>query len=305
MMMPARTPTWFRQHLVALRALVVLTLVLGVGYPLVVAVVAQLPGLQARANGSLITGANGQLVGSKLIGQAFTTADGKPLPQYFQSRPSAATANVSTGYDPTATGASNLGPESVTDTLDNPATKNVDEFNPSLLTQVCSRSLAIGKLDGVDGGRPYCTATGVGAVLAVLHAGPGYDGAVTRVVSVNQECPDAPFLTTYQGVKVECHVYGDNLAKAQQVLVRGNAPADPAVPADAVTASGSGLDPGISPAYARLQVDRVAAARQLAPSTVLALVNDHITGRTWGFLGEPYVNVLELNLALDHLTASS
>jgi K+-transporting ATPase ATPase C chain len=301
MVVPPRTPTWIRQHLVSLRALVIFTAVLGIAYPLVILAVAQLPGLRSGADGSLVTGPNGQVVGSNIIGQAFTTATGEPLPQYFQSRPSAATANVPTGYDPTATGASNLGPEDVTDTLDNPATKHVDESSQSLLTQVCSRSLAIGKLDGVDGSRPFCTRSGVGAVLAVFHRGPGYQGPVVRVVSVDEECPTSPFLASYHGVRVQCHRYGDDLAAAQQVLIRGNASATPAVPADAVTASGSGLDPDISPAYARIQVDRVAAARHLARSVVLALVNDHVSGRTLGFLGEPHVNVLELNLALDQL----
>lgn len=75
------------------------------------------------------------------------------------------------------------------------------------------------------------------------------------------------------------------------------------VPADALTASSSGLDPHISPAYALLQVDRVARARGLAPSVVHDLVESMIQGRDLGYLGEPTVNVLQLNLALAGLDA--
>jgi len=80
---------------------------------------------------------------------------------------------------------------------------------------------------------------------------------------------------------------------------------DPAdVPPDALTASGSGLDPDISPEYALKQVDRVAAERELAPDAVRAVVHEQTLGRTLGFLGEPRVNVLELNLALDLLAVT-
>ena len=79
----------------------------------------------------------------------------------------------------------------------------------SLLTQVCARSLAAGELEGVDGSRPFCTSDGVGAVLRVFRS-EGLTGTVTRAVSVNQACPVTPFVTSYEGVTVECAQPGED-----------------------------------------------------------------------------------------------
>jgi K+-transporting ATPase ATPase C chain len=106
-------------------------------------------------------------------------------------------------------------------------------------------------------------------------------------------------VATYEGVKVECAKFGEDYSIGQIVPIRGAASADPVVPADAVSASGSGLDPDISPSYADLQVNRVAKARGVSPEQVRAAVADNTDGRDLGFMGEPRVNVLQLNLELD------
>ncbi|SCX37618.1 K+-transporting ATPase ATPase C chain [Klenkia marina] len=189
-----------RQLLASVRALLLATVVLGLAYPLLMTGFAQVV-VPSRADGSLVTSAGGTVVGSSLIGQGFVDADGAPLPQYFQSRPSAG------DWDGAASGGSNLGPSS-----------------PELADAVASRRSEVASFNGVP---------------------------------------------------------------------------ESAVPDDAVTTSASGLDPGISPAYAAIQVDRVAAARGVSPSEVQALVSAATHGRDLGFIGAPFVDVLDLNLALD------
>jgi K+-transporting ATPase ATPase C chain len=279
--------TVVRQHWAALRALLVFTVIVGIGYPLFVWLVAQIPGLKDKADGSIIE-LDGKPVASSLIGQLFIDADGNVLPQYFQSRPSAA----GSGYDPLSTSASNLGPESIVDA----------PGKLSLLTEVCTRSKTAGELDGVDGERPFCTGDGVGAVLSVIGPRDSRGNVVspTKVVSINEPCQSTarPFLDIYEGVRVECAKSGEDYATGQIVPIKG-AVSNPAVPADAVTASGSGLDPNISPAYADLQITRVATARGVSADTIRQAVADHTDGRTLGIFGEPRVNVVELNIALD------
>lgn len=94
-------------------------------------------------------------------------------------------------------------------------------------------------------------------------------------------------------------------ADVAQIRKENNLPAFAQIPVDLVTASGSGLDPDISPASAALQVPRVARERGLSQDKVRQLVSQYTSGRTLGFLGEPRVNVLKLNLALDGLKPMS
>ena len=182
---------------IAIRTTVVTLLLTGLVYPLAMTGAAHLL-FPHQANGSLVTDERGAVVGSELIGQAFTRAE------YLWPRPSNAGAN---GYDATASGGSNLGPT--------------------------SRKL-----------RDRITAE------------------IDRLHATN---PDA---------------------------------ADP-IPAELVTASASGLDPHLSPAAALWQVPRVAKARDVAAERVRAVIDANVEGRTFGVLGEPRVNVLLVNLALD------
>lgn len=97
---------------------------------------------------------------------------------------------------------------------------------------------------------------------------------------------------------MECARPGEDYTAGRTVPIRGDV-TKVEVPADAVTAGGSGLDPAISVAYAELQAPRVARERGLDRAVVDRLIREHTTGRALGFMGEPAVNVLELNLALD------
>lgn len=178
----------------ALVSMGLLTALLGVAYPLAVTGVAQ-AAFPAQANGSLVRDASGQVIGSALIGQAFTA------PGYFHGRPSAA----GTGYDASASSGSNMGP-----------------LNDKLIER----------------------------------------------------------------------------EKADAAALRAENPGA-VVPADAVTSSGSGLDPDISPANARFQVPRVARARGVPEGQVSAVVEAHVLPPLLGFIGQPRINVLALNRALD------
>ena len=118
------------------------------------------------------------------------------------------------------------------------------------------------------------------------NAGTGYDGADSGASNLGPTNPVLIKLVTQRAVAY--HAFND-------------LPASAVVPVDAVTASGSGLDPDISIANALDQAPRVARARRLPPARVIALVHQHTAPAQWGFLSEPAVNVLELNLALDGL----
>lgn len=200
-----------RSYWAGFKAVIVFTVIVVV-YTFVMAGIGQL-GMPDKANGSMITNAQGEVVGSSLIGQSFTDENGDALPQYFQSRPSAAS-------DP-----------------------NKDEDNQ------------------------------------------GYYGGASSGTNKGHQDEDLIKSTTE---------LREAIAKREGVSVKD-------VPADAVSASSSGLDPEISPEYAAIQVKRVAKERGLKEEQVEQLVKENTTGRGLGFIGESTVNVVKLNLALDEL----
>ena len=180
----------------SLRFTIVTVVVFGLLYPFAMTGLSQLF-FPKQANGSVAT-VRGKTVGSEIVGQLWTK------PQYFHGRPSAAGKN---GYDPTATGGTNLGPTS-----------------KKLISSTRATIAALRK-ENPGAGKP---------------------------------------------------------------------------PIDLVTSSGSGIDPDISPEAAYYQAARIANARHLSIGKVDALIAAHVHGRTLGFLGEPRVNVMELNLALQN-----
>jgi potassium-transporting ATPase KdpC subunit len=255
----------FGRHLTAsIVMLLAVTVILGFGYPLVVTGLAQLF-FHNQANGSLIY-RDGKLVGSALLGQEFTDTRGIPLPQYFQPRPSAAGA----GYDGSSSGASNLGPS-----------------NPLLIGFVAGVN-TVGLNGQPSAASPF--ATGADPACVPLD---------TKGIPVTSPSPGQKYAKTAGG----SYVCDPNTIPERAIAYRAfnGLPANAPVPVDAVTASGSGLDPDISVQNALDQAPRVARARHLPVSGVIALVHRYTQGREWGFLGEPTVNVLELNLALDGL----
>ena len=124
----------------------------------------------------------------------------------------------------------------------------------------------------------------------------------TRVVSVNEPCRDHgdPVPDTYEGVRVECAKFGEDYSRRSDRADPRRRAGDPPVPADAVTASGSGLDPNISPAYAdtagRPGWPRPAASAPTRSATRCVRNRD---GRALGFMGEPRSTCSQLNLELD------
>jgi K+-transporting ATPase ATPase C chain len=262
-----------RQLLTALSLTITLIILLGFAYPAAVWAVAQI-GFNHQANGSFVK-ENSRVVGSSLIGQSFTDKNGNPMPRYFQPRPSEA----GSGYNAMSSGASNLGPS-----------------NPLLIGFVPGVNTVKANGDpfpiGAKQYNPFATAT---------------DPYCVPMTVATKGTPSAPVTSPSAGEKYATvsgsYVCDPNTVPERAIAYRTlyglarNAP----VPVDAVTASGSGLDPDISEANALDQAPSVAAARHLPTSLVLALVHAHVRNRPWGILGENTVNVLDLNLAADKL----
>jgi potassium-transporting ATPase KdpC subunit len=256
-----------RQLLTGLLMTIALTVLLGLVYPFVMTGIAQVA-FHDRANGSLVK-VDGKVVGSSLIGQNFALKDGSPDPRYFQPRPSAAGA----GYDALASAGSNNGP---------------------------TNANQIGNVPGVA----IDTATGK-PLKSNPYATPSdpYCVPVQASDKAGNAITDQAGNAVYEKNRDGTYVCDPNTVPQRVLAYRAfnGLSADTKAPVDAVTASGSGLDPDISLANARLQAARVARARKLPVAQVLDLVDQHTDKRQLGFLGETTVNVLDLNLALDQV----
>ena len=230
--------------------MLVMTVLTGLLYPALITGIAQVA-FPDQANGSLIT-VNGQVVGSRLIGQNFTRDE------YFHPRPSSAGTN---GYDPTATSGSNLGPTSAK--LINGTTKTDDKTKQEVVD-----------FDGIkDRVVHYCVDNGLPFESSV---------PLDKFKDDKGDLDDVKLIKAFNDDKTP-------------LVFASKTP----IPADAVTASASGIDPHISPANALIQAARVAKARGVTVEQMQTVVDEHTEGRAWGILGEPHVNVLEVNLALD------
>jgi K+-transporting ATPase ATPase C chain len=260
-----------RQLLTSVAMIIVLTLVCGLGYSLVMTGIGE-AAFGHQANGSFVQ-QNGKDVGSSLIGQPFTDSKGNPVAKYFQSRPSEAVTSSSTD-NITVGEASNLGP---------------------------SNPLLIGFIPGVNS---------VGLDGKSSRTNPFATPTDPFCVPVDTTSAAAPVVAPTPGQKYAknsdgTYVCDPNTVPERAIAYRSEFGLGPnaEVPVDAVTASGSGLDPDISIANADLQAPTVAKARHLPLSTVQKLIATNTTGRSLGILGDPGVDVLNLNLALDRLSA--
>jgi K+-transporting ATPase ATPase C chain len=223
---------------------------------------------------------DGKVVGSRLIGQNFLDAAGNPLPQYFQPRPS---DSYTSPYNPAAgSSGSNYGPENPLLVGFIPGVNTVEANGDSFPPGVKQYNPFATRAD------PYCVPMTV---------------ATKSEESEPVADPTAGEALARSGGSYVCD---PNTVPERAIAYRtlnGLAPSVK-VPVDAVTASASGLDPDISPANADLQAARVARVRHLPVGEVLHVVAEHTSGRELGFLGEKTVNVLELNIALDHLAGA-
>jgi K+-transporting ATPase ATPase C chain len=263
---PNEAPGGLLTHLrISVIATLVLAVIVSGFYPLVVWGLAQAL-FRDKANGSLVTDKDGKVIGSRLIGQSFSDA------RYFHPRPSAA----GSGYDATASGGSNLGPTS--SKLINGATKPTTQPNPK-------GGDSISGPDAVD----Y-----EGIKLRILH----------YCMENNIHFDAKPALDKFKDAKGD--VDDVKVVKAfaddkEPLVIKPKQ----SIPADAITASGSGLDPHISLANADLQTKRVADARKLGIDVVKRLIAENTDNAGLGMLGDAGVNVLMLNLALDKAAQSA